>query len=217
MTRLIIWRHGQTTWNAARRVQGQIDIELSDLGRRQAAEAAERLAALGPTRIVSSDLRRAAATAEALASRTGLEVSYDTRLRERHYGQWQGLTPGEIADRWPAENRRWLAGESALGLEIETLDDLAKRAVAGCLDAVGDQAADPRVFDAEGVGGDVGNDPSAVVVVTTHGGTARVGAAAMLGWPEPVLRTLCGLGNCRWTELRSDPVRGWQLRAHNSA
>ena len=64
MTRLIIWRHGQTTWNAARRVQGQIDIELSDLGRRQAAEAAERLAALGPTRIVSSDLRRADATAE---------------------------------------------------------------------------------------------------------------------------------------------------------
>jgi probable phosphoglycerate mutase len=215
VTRLIIWRHGQTAWNAASRVQGQIDIELSEVGRVQAAEAAARLAAIGPTRIASSDLRRAAVTAEALATLTGLEVSYDIRLRERHYGPWQGLTPAEIAARWPEENTRWLAGESALGLGIETLDELAKRSAAACTDAVGASRVDPTVFDAEGVGGDVGEERGEVVVVATHGGTARIAVAATLGWPEHVVRTLGGLGNCRWTELRFDPVRGWQLRAHN--
>jgi broad specificity phosphatase PhoE len=52
-------------------------------------------------------------------------------------------------------------------------------------------------------------------VVATHGGAARHGIAALLGWPDTVARTLAGLDNCHWTELRFDAVRGWQLRAHN--
>ncbi len=60
MTRLIVWRHGNTTWNAESRVQGQTDVALNELGRRQAVEAAPLLAALGPDAIVASDLRRAA-------------------------------------------------------------------------------------------------------------------------------------------------------------
>ncbi|MER7168943.1 histidine phosphatase family protein, partial [Micromonospora sp. NPDC000207] len=62
MTRLIVWRHGNTEWNAAGRVQGQTDVPLNDRGRDQARAAAPLLAALRPDAIVSSDLSRAADT-----------------------------------------------------------------------------------------------------------------------------------------------------------
>jgi len=197
VSRLLIWRHGETSWNASGRVQGHADIDLSDVGREQAATAATRLAALGPTTIVSSDLRRAHDTASVLAAVTGLPVSTDPRLKERFYGPWQGLTMGEIAERWPEEQARWRAGESSIGLGIESLDDLAKRAVAAFTDAV-----------SAATGG--------LVVVVTHGGTARQGCAAMLGWSDSAMRTLCGLANCHWTELRFDPARGWRLWSHNT-
>ena len=81
MTRLVIWRHGRTAWNAERRVQGQTDVELDERGHAQAAAAAARLARFSPAAIVSSDLRRAAQTAAYLAEATGLPVAYDERLR----------------------------------------------------------------------------------------------------------------------------------------
>ena len=90
VTRLLPWRHGETEWNAAGRVQGQLDPELSDVGRAQAAVAAPRLAEQRPDAIVASDLRRAADTAAVLAALTGLEVTLDARLRERFHGEWQG-------------------------------------------------------------------------------------------------------------------------------
>jgi probable phosphoglycerate mutase len=89
MTRLIIWRHGNTDWNAANRVQGQTDVPLNDLGREQALAAAPLLAALRPDAIVASDLSRAADTAAALAAPTGLPVRSDQRLRSGT-GCWQG-------------------------------------------------------------------------------------------------------------------------------
>ena len=102
MTRLIIWRHGRTEWNATDRVQGHSDVDLDVVGVAQAAESAARIAAHGPDLIVSSDLRRAARTAAVLASITGRTVDYDNRLRERHYGPWQGLRLVEIdANRRP--------------------------------------------------------------------------------------------------------------------
>ncbi|MBN1173135.1 MAG: histidine phosphatase family protein [Micromonosporaceae bacterium] len=195
MKRLIIWRHGQTEWNAGGRVQGHADIDLTEAGAAQAAAAAERLAALGPTRIVSSDLRRAADTAAALAAVTGLPVALDSRLRERYYGPWQGLTGPEIIARWPEEHARWRAGHPSIGLGIETLDDLAKRASVVVSEVVAENE---------------------VVVLATHGGTARQACGAVLGWPEQPIRTLCGLANCRWAELRCDSVRGWALWSYNS-
>ena len=74
MTDLILWRHGQTDYNSQGRIQGQVDIPLNETGRDQARRAADGIAALGPTRIVSSPLARARATAEVLASLTGLSV-----------------------------------------------------------------------------------------------------------------------------------------------
>ncbi|TDC83137.1 histidine phosphatase family protein [Micromonospora sp. KC606] len=196
MTRLIVWRHGNTDWNAASRVQGQTDVLLNDLGREQARTAAPLLAGLRPDVIVASDLSRAADTAAALAEVTGLPVRTDTRLRERHFGQWQGLLLTEVAERFPVEYARWRAGDPDPGAGIETLDDLGKRLGAAFQDAA-DLAA----------GG--------TVVVTTHGGAARQGVGHLLGWDHPVMRTVGSLGNCHWTELRHGEARGWHLRAHN--
>ncbi|MFI7607996.1 histidine phosphatase family protein [Micromonospora sp. NPDC049366] len=196
MTRLIVWRHGNTDWNAANRVQGQTDVPLNDLGREQARAAAPLLAALRPDALVASDLSRAADTAAALAAVTGLPVRSDARLRERHFGHWQGLTLTEVAERFPAEHVRWRAGDPDPGTGIETLDDLGKRVGAALA-----EAADAA--------------PGGTVVVATHGGAARQGVGHLLGWDAVVLRTLGSLQNCHWTELRRDDVRGWHLRAHN--
>jgi len=195
-TRLIIWRHGQTEWNRTDRVQGQTDVALSEAGREQAVLVAERLVAVHPDALVSSDLRRAADTAAALAARTGLPVEVDPRLRERCYGQWQGRTIAEIRERWPVEHARWRAGHPSPGCGIEDIDELSKRA-AEALREIADRHA----------GG--------TVVVATHGGSGRAGVAGLLGWPPEVAATLGGLDNCRWSELRLDTVRGWQLRTHN--
>ncbi len=89
-------RHGQTEYNLRSRMQGQLDTELTELGRAQAVAAAEALAKRQPLLIVSSDLRRAYDTAVALAERTGLPVQVDERLRETHLGDWQGMTHAEI-------------------------------------------------------------------------------------------------------------------------
>lgn len=202
MTRLIVWRHGNTDWNAANRVQGQTDVPLNDLGREQARAAAPLLAGMRPDAIVASDLCRAVDTAAALAALTGLPVHTDARLRERYFGLWQGLSLTEVVERFPDEYARWRAGDPDPGAEIETLDDLGKRIGAALQDAA-DLA----------VGG--------TVVVTTHGGGARQGVGHLLGWDHAVLRTIGSLSNCHWTELRYDDgvrrrtVPGWHLRAHN--
>ena len=99
MTRLVIVRHGRTGHNAAHVIQGQLDVELDEVGQAQAAVVAPRLAELAPAAIVSSDLRRAADTAAAVAAVTGVQVRLDKRLRERDFGQWQGLHGTEIAKR----------------------------------------------------------------------------------------------------------------------
>jgi broad specificity phosphatase PhoE len=197
VSRLIVWRHGNTDWNAGGRVQGQADVPLNQLGHRQAAEAAQLLARFRPAAIVASDLRRAADTAAALAALAGLPVRYDPRLRERYFGAWQGMRMADVARTRPEEHARWRAGADVVGDGIETLDDLGKRVA----DALQDAA------DLGPAGG--------TVVVATHGAAARQGVGQLLGWPLAQLRTLRALQNCHWVELTHDDVRGWQLAAYN--
>jgi glucosyl-3-phosphoglycerate phosphatase len=197
VTRLIIWRHGNTDWNAGHRVQGQTDVPLNDLGRQQAVDAAELLVRFQPAAIVSSDLRRAADTAAALAAVTGLRVEHDERLRERHFGAWQGLTMTEVAVAHPLQYARWLAGGDDVGADVETLSDLGKR-VAEAFQAAADLAP-----------------PGGTVVVATHGAAARQGIGHLLGWPSEQLRTLRALQNCHWVELTHDTTRGWQIASYN--
>ena len=103
MTRLLLVRHGESTWNAQSRWQGQADPPLSPLGEQQAEEAAERLSEIASITVVwTSDLVRARRTAELIAARLGVDrVRDEPRLRERDVGSWSGLTRAEIEERWP--------------------------------------------------------------------------------------------------------------------
>ena len=127
-TRILALRHGETTWNAARRWQGQADTELSDVGRRQALLAAEQLGTFDG--IWSSPLRRAAETAAIIAAVIGIgPVLVDDRLCETDVGPWEGLTFDEIEDGWP--------GQVAAGLRPDGAEDLgavAARAAAAFVD-----------------------------------------------------------------------------------
>lgn len=196
MTTLILWRHGSTDWNSVQRIQGHTDTRLSEAGRTQAAAAATLLSARTPDAIVSSDLSRCTDTAAALAGLTGLPVRRDARLRERHYGEWQGLTMAEIAQKFPEAHARQRAGQHELGHGIEPPAQVSKR-VSEALRQIADAA------------------PGGTTVVVTHGGAARYGMFDMLGWSADLLRTVVTLSNCHFTELHHDQVRGWQLRAHN--
>lgn len=107
VTRLIAVRHGETAWNVASRLQGQIDIPLNDRGQEQARRAARALADSRPDVVVSSDLARAQSTAQAIASFNQCPLLLDTGLRERSFGSFEGMTHLEVADRWPADAARW--------------------------------------------------------------------------------------------------------------
>lgn len=109
MTSILLIRHGETAWNAERRLQGHTDIALSEHGQRQARALADALAAEGLDLVVSSDLRRARDTAQAVASKLGIEVQVDPRLRERCYGAFEGMLYSQVARTYPAEWEAWQA------------------------------------------------------------------------------------------------------------
>jgi len=109
--RLVLVRHGRTDWNAEGRFQGQADPPLDDFGWEQARRAAEFLAAMRPTAIVSSDLRRAHQTAVMVGAACGLVPSTDRELREVALGDWEGLQRDEAARRFPAEYAAWTVGQ----------------------------------------------------------------------------------------------------------
>jgi glucosyl-3-phosphoglycerate phosphatase len=197
VTRLIIWRHGQTAWNASDRIQGHTDIDLDDLGRAQAVAAAARIAELHPSVIISSDLRRAAETAAALGAATGLPVHHDDRLRERYLGELQGLSGPEADAAHPEAVERWRRGEHVGAAGIEEIPALAAR-LSAALSAAIDRVAD---------GG--------TAVVVTHGGAAKYAVGSLLDWPADVSSRVMGLANCHWSDLRRHPRRGWLLWAHN--
>ena len=106
-TRLIAVRHGETAWNVDTRVQGQLDIGLNEVGRRQSVRLAQALVDEQLEALYASDLGRARDTALAVASLTGLPLQLDPRLRERAFGRFEGMTYAEIEQRFPDESRRW--------------------------------------------------------------------------------------------------------------
>jgi len=100
MTRMLLVRHGQSEWNALGRWQGQADVPLSELGRRQARVAASVIGTVDI--IVASDLERAAHTAAIIGETIGVgPVMIEPLLRERDAGEWSGLTRKEIDAGWP--------------------------------------------------------------------------------------------------------------------
>jgi 2,3-bisphosphoglycerate-dependent phosphoglycerate mutase len=106
-TRILAIRHGQTAWNADGRIQGHTDIPLDELGRWQAERLADALADDDVQAIVASDLWRAQQTAAPLAARKGLPVQTESGLRERGFGEFEGLSFAQIEQRWPAQAAAW--------------------------------------------------------------------------------------------------------------
>ncbi len=134
-TRVLLVRHGQSEWNAIGRWQGQADPPLSDLGRRQAREAARAIGAVDA--IWASDLQRAAETAAIISSDLGVgPVVLEPDLRERDAGEYSGLTRSEIEERFPGylEARKrppgWEPDEHLLARALRVVHEIA-RAVPG--------------------------------------------------------------------------------------
>ncbi len=196
---IVFWRHGQTDFNASGRLQGQSDIELNDTGIRQAEAAAPRIAELGPSRIVSSNLSRAMRTAAVLGELTGVAVEPDRRLRERSFGRWEGLTQAEIEQGWPEAYRAWRQGEEPQGIGADTRSEVGQRVAAATLEAAA------QVED----GG--------VLVVVAHGAAITLGLTQLLDLDPTAWFGLSGLDNCAWALVGPNPGRrpGWRLTAHN--
>lgn len=107
ITRITAIRHGETAWNVATRIQGQLDISLNEKGQWQAEQAGSALASENVDAIISSDLARAYETALAVAKHHGLDVQIDRGLREREFGSFQGKTFAEIEAQMPEQALLW--------------------------------------------------------------------------------------------------------------
>jgi probable phosphoglycerate mutase len=106
-TRIIAIRHGETSWNADSRIQGQRDVGLNDTGRWQARRVGEALAAEEIAAVYSSDLGRAHQTAQHIAEATGIPVVANEGLRERSFGIFEGKTFDEIHENFPDHAQNW--------------------------------------------------------------------------------------------------------------
>lgn len=129
--RVIFIRPAETNWNRLERWQGWVGAPINTHGRLQAEALANFVRHIGLSALYASDLRRAKDTAEVLAQRTALSVIYDSRLRERDMGRWQGLTLDEIKA-WYPEAYNELRGDPQ-GFKIpggESLEDVQARALA---------------------------------------------------------------------------------------
>jgi broad specificity phosphatase PhoE len=112
MTEIYLVRHGQSTWNSEHRWAGQADPPLTDLGRLQAKTACSRQKEMGFQSVTSSDLSRARETASIIAGELGIELTPPvSELKERHFGDINGLTSQEIDLRFPGLLDKWRAGQ----------------------------------------------------------------------------------------------------------
>ncbi|KQW52568.1 hypothetical protein ASC77_24690 [Nocardioides sp. Root1257] len=196
--RLILLRHGQTAWNAARRVQGQLEAELDDSGHRQAAAVAVAVAAMAPAALWSSDSVRARQTAAYVAKETGLDPTYDARLREYFLADRQGLTHDEYAALAPEEFAAFRLGDFDVVPGGETAAQVSGRVIA----AVGDLLASI--------------DPGELAVAVSHGAAIRDAVPVLVGWPVTERAALHGLDNCAWVELdQPAPGAAFRMRAYN--
>ncbi len=176
MTTIIMVRHGQTEWNRVERFRGRADVPLNETGLEQARATGERVAASWrPVAVYSSPLSRAVKTAEAIASHFNLPVQVHPNLIDIHYGQWQGLTPEEVRERWPDALATWYeAPHQAQIPEGETLDELRTRAMA----VVHELSA---------------RHPSQTIVIVGHTVINRI-----------ILLGILGLGNERFWRIKQD-------------
>jgi broad specificity phosphatase PhoE len=161
VTTILLARHGESDWNRSQQWQGFADRPLTDLGRRQAAELAERLAETELDAVCSSDLQRARETAETVAGTKGLTVETTPDLREVDVGSWEGLTRADAEARFPERYALWLQGREGWE-DGETYEHMSERVVRAIRRIA-------KVHDGHRV------------LVVGHGGSIRAVHAAALG------------------------------------
>lgn len=167
---IILLRHGETEFNREQRWQGHKDSLLTPRGRQQAREAAERLAEVPVTRLLSSTLGRAQQTASVVADRLGLAIESDGRLREVGFGDCDGMTEAEIEARWPglaawrAEDRWNRASPNG-----ESYNDVRARLA----DFAGEHDLAARLENA-----------NEILLLVGHGRSHAILAGLLLGWPD---------------------------------
>ncbi|WP_378738694.1 histidine phosphatase family protein [Nocardia brasiliensis] len=202
---LILLRHGQTEWNAADRMQGQIDTDLTELGRRQAKEAARELVSRNAIAIISSDLRRAFETATALADHTSLDVVPDPRLRETDLGDWEGLTHLEVDADFPGARQAWRLDATYRPPNGESKLEVGARS----LPVVQELLVERQDW------------PGRTIILVAHGGLIAGLTAALLDLPPANWPVLGGLANTSWVQLSSHGPSidqpGWRLDVWNAS
>ncbi|MBP2474147.1 2,3-bisphosphoglycerate-dependent phosphoglycerate mutase/probable phosphoglycerate mutase [Crossiella equi] len=196
LSRLVVWRHGQTGHNASGRLQGHLDVDLNDIGREQARAAAPHVAKFEPDVFVVSDLQRAANTAATLTELTGWVPRVDKRLRETDVGQWMGMSGEEVERDFPGALDTWRADPTFAPPGGESRVEVAARAAEVVADL------------------DLEHDGTALLCA--HGGLITGLVGRLLGLPVETWPQLGGLSNCHWTVLarRGDTGR-WRLLNHN--
>ena len=194
MTKVILFRHGQTEWNILGKYQGKTDVPLSEDGKRQAKMLAAKFPTAELHAVYSSDLSRAAFTAKCVADRFSLPVVTDPAFREIDFGAWEGLTFTEIAERYPyaAEGRFWKNPDEIKIPDGETFADVQRRGMKRLREII---AA----------------NPDKTIAVAAHGGINRTIIAEALHMPlqylwsirqfNTAVNIICYEGEWRTVEL----------------
>jgi probable phosphoglycerate mutase len=201
-TRITAVRHGETAWNAVTRLQGQLDIDLNDLGRWQAERAGAALAGSALQVIYSSDLCRAHHTAQEIARQCGIalpDIRIHPGLRERCFGRFEGLTYAQVDDLHPEEALRWKQREPAWAPPGGESQTQVFERVHAALSAIA--AAHPGEH----------------IAIVTHGGVLDVFYRLATGQGISAARTW-DLGNCAINRLLWTPqaltLVGWADTGH---
>lgn len=199
MTDVVLVRHGETVWHAENRYAGATDVALTARGREQAGALAAWARDAGLSAVWSSPLSRARETAAAVAGTTGLQPQVDARLAELDFGDGEGLTRGEMRERFPGALTAFLADPAAAPLPGgEDPRAACDRACAALADVA---AAD---------GGRV--------LVVAHTTLIRLALCRLLGLPlADYRRRFPSLGNATLTELRLAPGAPAALLRYNAA
>lgn len=192
MTTVLLLRHGETDWNAERRIQGWGPVPLNRQGREQARLAGECLAsAYDVDRLLTSDLRRTHETAELVGERLGLEPEPDRAWRERDFGVYQGLRYEDAFERHPEfDATRGIVALDSTPERGESMREMFERVVEGWEGLV------------------AAADPDETVVVLTHGGPIYVVLGHVRGRDVVAAVAEGSQSNCALNELRYDPQTG---------
>ncbi|MBU0703329.1 MAG: histidine phosphatase family protein [Chloroflexi bacterium] len=187
MTRLFLIRHGRSTWNAERRIQGRADPPLDEVGQEQARRLAERLRDDPPVALYTSPQRRAQETADIIGQALGISVAPDERLREYDVGDITGLTWKQVEEQYPDVARRWTEASEDFTLPGEEGRAPFRTRVAAALDEI------------------IARHVEETIGVVAHGGTLGTYLNHLIGLPSRFSPFSFGNGSLSVVEV--NPVR----------